>query len=252
MNTTQVLDNIRADFVKEIKPLVFNVSLKSITASDFQNLLHSVMVFTSKSTYKACFSIFARNGYECVFYNLFKTELDFPRRLSYRFLSATLATLSANIIFDEERGFIPCVLSPLWHGTIYGIEYMFINKEESKLFLNNHFSRQIKAVQNSPKMMSIVNFVQKIYSLLNDPQQAYATIANQQQQQQVQGLPQLQYQINNTNNKEGDGNEQGQIHADNLVQILGQQLIAQFGPEVISQLADTLTSQLEQQIPQSN
>ena len=141
---------------------------------------------------------------------------------------------------------------------------MIINKDETKIFLNQHFSKQIEAAKNNPTIMAIVNMSKRVYELMNDPEKAYASVKeiiyeheseNQRNQNNDKGKKDKKVSKKDKKDNKKKGTDKGNaeqpqpeqmkdIPIGDVVETLSQQLFQQYGPEIISHLAQGLADQL--------
>ena len=174
MDTSHLLESIRGDFINEIRPFVFQTSVSSMKSlQDVENALKATQNLLMKTTLQTTINIFARNGLECVFHNLFKDNLDYPQRVGFRALSASLAALTSTLILDRHQHVGNMVLYPLWQGFYFGATYMIENSAETKRWFNRKYPKQMKALMDNQVTGNLLRFIQGVYQSLNNPSLPY-------------------------------------------------------------------------------
>ena len=174
MDTSQLLESIRGDFVTEIRPFIMQTSVSSMkNFQDVENALHATKQILMKSTLQTSINIVARNTYEWVFHNLFKENLQFPQRVAFRAISASMAAMTSSLVLDRRIGIGNMVLYPLWQGFYFGVYYMIHNAEETKRYFKKNYPKQIDAIMQNEVTGNLLRFIQGVYQSLNNPSLPY-------------------------------------------------------------------------------
>lgn len=194
MQTQQLFDNIRADFVNEIKPLILTTSISSIKSiEEIENALKTAKNLIMKSTAQTAINICVRNSCEYLLHNALPNKLDFPHRLVFRGVSATVSGVVSTCLLEKKKNIGNLVIYPLWQGAYFTALYMIKNSEETKKYIKKKYPKQVKAVMDNKVTSTIIELIQGIYRFLNDPGTPYEKAVKMANDQKLQDAMKQQF-----------------------------------------------------------
>lgn len=172
MNRDQLLQNIRNDFMHEIKIFVISTPFQAVNSVQiYSSIFQTIIQLLKKKTIVNGLNLIERNGYEYLLYNIFNDKLDFSHRLTFRMISAGAASMTTSALMLERKNISNFVIIPTFQASYYGILFMIQNPKESKKFLNDNFPKTVKYIEQNPITGSICRIINKVHTFFNQSPQ---------------------------------------------------------------------------------